>query len=53
MTSEREPLRRLPNNAMQLTVRAARPLLPRLRPTSSQTVACKGRATRSAADRER
>ena len=41
------------NNAMQLTVRAARPLLSRLRPTSPQTVASKGRATRPAADRGR
>jgi len=41
------------NNAMQLTVRAARPLLSRLRPTSPHKVARKGRATRTAADRER
>src|SRR5436309_13684508 len=40
-------------NAMQQTVRAARPLLPRLRPTSPRTVARKGRATRPAADRGR
>ena len=42
-----------PNNAMQQTVRAAHPLLSRLRPTSPQTVARKGRATRPAADRGR
>src|SRR5438552_1634590 len=41
------------NNAVKLTVRAARPLLSRLRPTSPRTVASKGRATRPAAYRER
>ena len=42
-----------PNNAMQQTVRAARPLLSRLRPASPRTAASKGRATRPAADRGR
>ena len=41
------------NNAMQQTVRAARPLLSWLRPTSPRKVASKGRATRPAADRGR
>ena len=43
----------LSNYAMQQTVRAARPLLSRLRPASPHKVARKGRATRPAADRGR
>ena len=42
-----------PNNAMQQTVRAARPLLARLRPASARRVARKRRAARPAADRGR
>ena len=41
------------NNAVKLSVRAARPLLSRLRPASPLKVARKGRATRPAAYRER
>jgi len=41
------------NNALNLTVRASRPLQGRLRPTSRRTAAGKGRATRPAGYRER